>query len=154
MFLIELIEGQPVGNPITLENFQQLNPSLSLPFPLLPEHIEPHGFGIYDFSMPPEHSVFERLEEVAPIKSTDNGVYYQTRIIITMNDEEIAVRTQQEWGVVRSERNGKLAMCDWTQFSDVPMSDVKIAEWASYRQALRDITTQSDPFNINWPVSP
>jgi hypothetical protein len=154
MFLIELIEGQPVGNPITLENFQQLNPSLSLPFPLLPEHIEPHGFGIYDFSMPPEHGVFEKLEEVAPIKSTDNGVYYQTRIIITMNDEEIAVRTQQEWGVVRSERNGKLAMCDWTQFSDVPMSDVKIAEWASYRQALRDITTQSDPFNINWPVSP
>jgi hypothetical protein len=154
MFLIELIEGQPVGNPITLENFQQLNPSLSLPFPLLPEHIEPHGFGIYDFSMPPEHSVFERLEEVAPIKSTDNGVYYQTRIIMTMNDEEIAVRTQQEWGVVRSERNGKLAMCDWTQFSDVPMSDVKTAEWLSYRQALRDITTQSDPFNINWPVSP
>ena len=154
MFLIELIEGQPVGNPITLENFQQLNPSLSLPFPLLPEHIEPHGFGIYDFSMPPEHGVFEKLEEVAPIKSTDNGVYYQTRIIMTMNDEEIAVRTQQEWGVVRSERNGKLAMCDWTQFSDVPMSDVKTAEWVSYRQALRDITTQSDPFNINWPVSP
>jgi hypothetical protein len=154
MFLIELIEGQPVGNPITLENFQQLNPSLSLPFPLLPEHIEPHGFGIYDFSMPPEHGVFEKLEEVAPIKSTDNGVYYQTRIIMTMNDEEIAVRTQQEWGMVRGQRNGKLAMCDWTQFSDVPMSDVKIAEWASYRQALRDITTQSDPFNINWPVSP
>ena len=154
MFLIELIEGQPVGNPITLENFQQLNPSLSLPFPLLPEHIEPHGFGIYDFSMPPEHSVFEKLEEVAPIKSTDNGVYYQTRIIITMNDEEIAVRTQQEWSMVRAQRNGKLAMCDWTQFSDVPMSDVKTAEWVSYRQALRDITTQSDPFNINWPVSP
>jgi hypothetical protein len=154
MFLIELIEGQPVGNPITLENFQQLNPSLSLPFPLLPEHIEPHGFGIYDFSMPPEHGVFEKLEEVAPIKSTDNGVYYQTRIIITMNDEEIAVRTQQEWSMVRAQRNGKLAMCDWTQFSDVPMSDVKTAEWVSYRQALRDITTQSDPFNINWPVSP
>jgi len=23
--------------------------------------------------------------------------------------------------------------------------------WATYRQALRDITTQADPFNITWP---
>jgi hypothetical protein len=26
--------------------------------------------------------------------------------------------------------------------------------WATYRQALRDITTQTDPFELNWPVTP
>jgi len=36
----------------------------------------------------------------------------------------------------------------WTQLSDSPVDK---AAWATYRQALRDITTQVDPFNIKWP---
>lgn len=154
MFLIQLENNQPVGNAITLENFKQCNPELSLPFPLLPEHIEPHGYGCYDFSTPPEHGVFEKLEEVAPVKSPDNGVYYQTRIVVAMSEEEVAARTEQEWGSVRAQRNHKLTVCDWTQLADAPLTDEKRSEWASYRQALRDITTQSDPFNITWPAKP
>lgn len=154
MLLIKLIAGQPDGYPITLENFQQLNPSLSLPFPLLPEHIEPHGFGIYDFSIPLEHGVFEKLEEVAPVKSSDNGIYYQTRIVVAMNEEEITQRIALEWARVRFERSLKLADCDWTQLPDAPLTNVQTAEWATYRQALRDITQQDDPFNIVWPTIP
>jgi hypothetical protein len=26
--------------------------------------------------------------------------------------------------------------------------------WAAYRQALRDVTLQPDPFNIVWPTPP
>lgn len=40
------------------------------------------------------------------------------------------------------------------QLTDAPVSDTEAQQWASYRQALRDITTQSDPFNIQWPVPP
>lgn len=154
MFLIALENGKPVGNPITLDNFKQLNPSLSLPFPLLPEHIEPHGYGIYDFSAQPECGVFEKLEEVAPVKSPDNGVYYQTHIAAPMNDAEIADRIEQEWSRVRTQRNGKLVACDWTQFNDSPLSSAQKQKWEVYRQALRDITTQTDPFAIVWPVAP
>jgi hypothetical protein len=39
--------------------------------------------------------------------------------------------------------------CDWTQLADSPVNKTA---WAAYRQALRDITAQSDPFNIEWPV--
>ena len=56
-----------------------------------------------------------------------------------------------EWKSVRAERNAKLAKCDWTQLSDAP---VDAAAWAVYRQALRDITTQANPFNIVWPAEP
>jgi hypothetical protein len=154
MFLIALEGGEPIGHPITLENFQQLNAGMSLPFPLLPEHIEPHGYGIYDFAMPPECEVFEKLEEVAPVKSPDNGVYYQTRIAVAMNEEEIADRIALEWARVRFERSQKLAEYDWTQLSDAPLTNVQTAEWATYRQALRDITQQDDPFNIVWPTIP
>ena len=151
MFLIALENGQPFGDPITLENFKQVHPELSLPFPLLPEHIEPHGYGCYDFSMPPEHGVFEKLEEVAPVKSPENGVYYQTRIVVPMNEEEIAQRTEAQWTSVRNQRNAKLAACDWTQLPDAP---VDATDWAAYRQELRDITNQPDPFNIVWPQEP
>jgi hypothetical protein len=52
-------------------------------------------------------------------------------------------------------RNSLLEQSDWTQLPDVPLSSEQKAAWASYRQALRDITDQPGfPDNINWPVAP
>lgn len=56
-----------------------------------------------------------------------------------------------QWAVIRKERNILLGCCDWTQLSD---ARVDALSWAVYRQALRDITTQDDPFNIIWPQEP
>lgn len=66
-------------------------------------------------------------------------------------NEEI---TANAWGFVRADRNAFLSACDWTQLPDAPLTNVQMAAWAVYRQALRDITTQSDPFNIVWPQEP
>ena len=63
-------------------------------------------------------------------------------------------RGDEQWKVVRGQRDVKLQSCDWTVLPDVPMSDAKREEWETYRQALRDITDQSDPFNITWPTPP
>lgn len=60
--------------------------------------------------------------------------------------------TDALWQMVRIERNGLLAACDWTQLPDSTISNAEA--WAEYRQALRDITTQTDPTNITWPVAP
>lgn len=57
-----------------------------------------------------------------------------------------------EWPLVRAQRSRLLAGSDWTQLPDVPLA-TKDA-WATYRQALRDITTQADPFSITWPPAP
>lgn len=43
------------------------------------------------------------------------------------------------WEEVRDKRNRKLKDCDWTQMPDCQLSAEKKAEWATYRQALRDI---------------
>ena len=59
---------------------------------------------------------------------------------------------QTQWPVVRAERDAKLAASDWTQLPDVPLATKEA--WAAYRQALRDVTLQSDPFAIDWPVAP
>lgn len=60
----------------------------------------------------------------------------------------------RQWGEVRTDRNKRLADCDWTQLPDAPLSNIEMQDWASYRQALRDITNQPDPFNITWPSEP
>lgn len=56
------------------------------------------------------------------------------------------------WATVRAERDSLLRASDWTQLPDVP--ETTRENLAPYRQALRDITDQSDPFNIVWPVAP
>tara|TARA_B100000073_G_scaffold326218_1_gene310701 strand:+ start:13 stop:303 length:291 start_codon:yes stop_codon:yes gene_type:complete len=56
--------------------------------------------------------------------------------------------------LLRDQRNQILAQTDWMGNSDVAMSD----DWKTYRQALRDITTQTPTddtlSNITWPTKP
>jgi len=53
---------------------------------------------------------------------------------------------------VRVERNTKLSGSDWTQITDAPTDK---AAWATYRQALRDISSQEEfPMTITWPDAP
>lgn len=56
--------------------------------------------------------------------------------------------------IVREQRNALLAASDWAALPDVPMADEVRRAWLAYRQALRDITEQSDPFNLAWPKAP
>ena len=52
---------------------------------------------------------------------------------------------------MRDERDRKLAATDWMGLSDVTMS----AEWATYRQSLRDISAQEGfPHSVTWPTEP
>ena len=60
----------------------------------------------------------------------------------------------EQWVAVRASRDQRLQFSDWTVLPDVPLTIEKKAEWETYRQELRDITDQPDPFNINWPTPP
>ena len=54
---------------------------------------------------------------------------------------------------VRAERNRKLAETDWTQSRDVTLSND--SAWATYRQALRDITDSATSLDdVTWPTKP
>ena len=59
---------------------------------------------------------------------------------------------------VRIVRTRKLKLSDWTQGADSPLSSSKKAEWATYRQALRDLPDSADNWvtidDIVWPNQP
>lgn len=50
---------------------------------------------------------------------------------------------------IAAERYRRNLETDWTQLPDVPESDQ--VSWREYRQQLRDITLQPDPFSLVWP---
>jgi hypothetical protein len=60
--------------------------------------------------------------------------------------------SENEWYVIIQNINRFLTYSDWTQMPDVNIPTKEA--WATYRQALRDITNQADPFNITWPTPP
>ena len=69
--------------------------------------------------------------------------------------DEKAEMDRQVASAIRAERNTKLSECDWTQLNDTPLDNPSKVAWTNYRQALRDIPTQSGfPHNVIWPVKP
>ena len=55
--------------------------------------------------------------------------------------------------ILRCIRNHRLSDSDWTQLADVNLANIE--EWNTYRQALRDVTSQDGfPQNVVWPVKP
>ena len=56
---------------------------------------------------------------------------------------------------VRATRDELLIQSDWTVLTDSPLSDVKVAEWKTYRQVLRDLPANTSDFtNPTFPDEP
>ena len=63
-----------------------------------------------------------------------------------------AAKDAEQATAVRADRTKRLADSDWTQLAD---SAADKEAWATYRQALRDITDQAGfPWTITWPDAP
>jgi hypothetical protein len=102
------------------------------------------AFGLYPVvGDEPSHTDRERF-------SGPNYVFDGTQVNRVFTVE--AIPDEEKAGQVRAERNDKLTASDWTQVADAPVDKTV---WATYRQALRDVTAQSGfPWTITWPVEP
>jgi len=69
-----------------------------------------------------------------------------------LNFNETSIPEDWYFERLRLWRNAQLKASDWTQVDDAPVDK---AAWAAYRQALRDLPSQStDPKNLVFPVAP
>jgi len=83
------------------------------------------------------------------IDTVENGV---TTTALQHETAYKASKDAEQAKSVRATRDAKLAECDWTQVADAPVDK---AVWATYRQALRDVTAQTGfPWTITWPDAP
>lgn len=135
--------------PYSLEKLKEDNPRVSFPSEMTESVM--NEFNIYEVRQTPKPNDYTKnISEGAPILV--DGVYYQNWEQTNANESEINSRIEIKWEEIRQIRNELLQECDWTQLSDIT-SETKTV-WQSYRQELRDVTTQSNPFSIVWPVKP
>lgn len=161
MFYINTETGE---YPVTEGFVRSLHPNTSFTDPF----VAPAPFAFVAEALRPEitNPMTQTLKELPPVKS--GGSYYRAWEVVskfkeytdedgvkhTVEAQEAAAMQAEvdaRWAMIRADRNAFLSACDWTQLQDAP---VDAAAWATYRQALRDITNQPDPFNIVWPQEP
>lgn len=146
-----LIENGTVKQyPYGLGQLKAANPLTSFPSDANDEMLASYGVQRVFFSTPPIITDTQVLEEGTPIFTDDR--WNQVWVVRDMTAEEVASRNEGQAAQIRAERNAKLSASDWTQVADAPVDQ---AAWATYRQALRDVTAQAGfPWTINWPAQP
>ena len=150
--------AQVIDKHITqIVNEQQLRemyPSTHFPSPILESHLE--GFDNWyicedetetpSFDPTKKKVSFERALAGKKVK----GSY----VLIDLSNEEKAEVIANQWSLVKYHRNNTMNATDYLVLPDVfaSFSESDRAKIVSYRQALRDLTDQEDPFNITWPT--
>lgn len=148
------LRNQQTGAIISDSEFRALHPNTSFPavidyaawgYDVIFEGPQPTGGTVYQYSMR------QGIEQIG-------GKWYTKYVwgpTFATPEAEAAYKAKKDAAqatVVRADRNKRLAACDWTQVADAPVDQ---ATWATYRQALRDITSQPGfPWEITWPVEP
>lgn len=66
--------------------------------------------------------------------------------------EQFVPSPQKAMDHLRTERNARLAACDYPPLFERP--EAEQPAWRAYRQALRDMPDTADPFAPDWPAPP
>jgi hypothetical protein len=72
------------------------------------------------------------------------------------DEQRIRDAREMVWDAIRAERQKRLESSDWTDTLSAAsrLGETLYQEWQAYRQALRDITEQTDPDMLVWPIEP
>jgi len=134
-------------------SYDQLTPEVMEAIGVDPVFEGPQATGgtVYQFSMP---SGVEQIDGKWYTKHILGPVFTDTEES-SAAEQEAAYKAQkdaEQAKSVRQQRGEKLKDSDWTQVADAPVDQ---AAWATYRQALRDVTGQEGfPWTITWPEQP
>lgn len=152
MFYIDIKTGE---YPINRQQLIERLPNVEVPFVVDRTFLLEHGYDVVyqydDETLNPSPYEF-RVFGNTPVKV---GEYYQLpQSLVSHNPETIEAIKNNKWEEVRQERNKLLSETDFVLLTDAPITISKLEEFKQYRQALRDITNQEDPFNIEYPIKP
>jgi hypothetical protein len=149
---VKITNGQVDQYPYTVGDLRKANPNVSFPRNLSSDTLA--QFGVYAVTLAPAPSTMTRTHRLVTQQPTQvDGVWTVTKAVVAKDQAQVDNENAQMAANVRAERNQKLSQSDWTQGKDIA-DDVSTA-WATYRQALRDITLQEGfPENVTWPEIP
>ena len=98
-----------------------------------------------------------------------SGIEWRDTVNTKPTEEQVnakiaEIKAAEPMGLLRDERNYRLAQTDWTQLKDIDLDVIRERNWKNYRQALRDLPSNSNPkldsfgnldlSSVNWPTKP
>lgn len=148
-------DGVCVRWPYTVDDLRRDNPQVSFAENMSSAQLEAYGvFEVVSTPAPAYNSVTQIAWQGGASYSIERARWETVWSVRDKSDDEMANDSERQWSLIRAERNALLSACDWTQLPDCPLGNTAQTHWAIYRQQLRDITKQVDPFNISWPQEP
>lgn len=132
-------------------NLSEEFPTTSFAYPIEQSAL-PEGYVFVADTPEPALLWSEKLEETEPFFS--NGRWRKKFRKSNLSEEEQSQVAEAKWFEIRMKRSALLRDSDWTQLPDVELTEEEQAQWAAYRQSLRDLTAQPSPFVITWPEAP
>ena len=127
------------------------NPNTS--FPQQPSAATLASYGVFEVTNKPspEYNPETHFVEYGAVPVKEGDSWFLLPTVRELSAEQLAARYDAAAASVRGQRNSLLSQTDWTALSDVTMSPAM----ATYRQALRDITSQPGfPHSVVWPLKP
>ena len=90
------------------------------------------------------------------LNPTNSWMVWDNTINSWIDPRTAEEKANYEWQQIRIKRDDLLQQSDWTDTlsAKARLGDALYNAWQNYRQALRDITNQADPFTITWPTKP
>ena len=139
---IKLTNGVPEN--YTIGQLRKDNPNVSFPKDIPLETLA--SYNVYPLTVADRPSYNNLTEDTVLNTPTEvNGAWIQSYSVVQKLKDDAAKN-------IRRERNDMLSESDWTQVADAPVDKTA---WATYRQALRDITAQEGfPFDVTFPTKP
>jgi len=162
------IRIRETGQVMYVDEFRRTYPNLQLPDVFTEEWLNANGAdvvfqGPQATTTPPyEFSYYSGVEQkdgkwytrysVGPVFTDFTAT--ETEPAKTAHEQMVAYRARKDTEqakTVRETRDALLAKTDWTQAKDI--ADSVSTSWVTYRQALRDVPSQTlFPWIIEWPV--
>lgn len=140
--------------PYSITQLKKDNPQTSFPSSITEQLLAFYNvFAVLPTQIPDYNPLTHNVQELNPI--LQDGEWIQTWEVTAANEQEVNERLQSLSNAIRYDRDQKLAESDWIVARSYEQQTTVPVSWSTYRQALRDITTQSGfPINIVWPVKP
>ena len=147
------VSGSQIIYPFSVQRLKSENKNVSFPSVITDEVLA--TFDVYPVKLVNGNYDSDYTKDVVEVTPTLSGsVYVQTYETTDVDELTRDTRIEIKWDEIRETRNTLLSECDWTQFQDSPITGSKLTEWQTYRQSLRDVTNQENPYNITWPTKP
>lgn len=138
--------------------FRLAHPNVSFPVVLDQNALEYANVSTVAEVPSPEHTIFQRVDYDGI--QLINGTWTEVWSIHPKYDDPTEQSAWEaecldvQWGIVRTERNRLLTETDYIDLPNTPVTTDCKNNFLIYRQSLRNITQQTDPYNITWPQQP